>query len=839
MVDFKKRVSGTSAGTKPILPAEIYEKADRASDTGPLRPAQLAVLDEWHKKRRAERNVIVKMHTGQGKTLIGLLILQSKMNEKAQPGLYICPNTYLVQQTIAQAKRFGIRCCTVEGDLPEAFTDGEQILVTTVQKVFNGLTKFGLGPQAQAVGSLVMDDCHACIDAIHQGMKIALSRTHSAYAPLLALFGTDLREQRMGTHAEIEQGEYKAFLPVPYWAWTEHQGDVAAVLAKHIWTDEIKYAWPLVKDSLQHCTCIISGDSIEIEPHLPPLEAFTSYMNADHRVFMSATVTNDAFLVKGLGLQPATIEHPLVDQKERWSGEKMILIPSLIDPVLDRALVVGEFGKPQPKRRYGVVAITPSFKKAEDWQKAGAISPTTKTIWTVIEKLKQGQCEETVVIANRYDGIDLPDRSCRLLILDSKPQGETLTDRWTEDCRAESEVTLTRMARTVEQGLGRSVRGEKDYSVIIITGPDLVKLLRQKKTREYFSAQTQTQIRVGLEIIDFAKEEISAGKEPNEVLKEVMNQCLKRDSGWKDYYEQQMSELTSVPMPPKALDIFTAEYNAETAFQSGKPEKAMKLLQDLLDEKKIAGAERGWYLQEMARYAQAFDRERSNELQVAAHRSNKHLLKPRKGMLFEPLSAKGQKRVERIVSWVKEFATAEDLLIEIDAITTDLRFGVASDDFESAFDRLGKALGFDANRPDKELREGPDNLWALKDNLYWLIECKSQVEASRKEINKHETGQMNNSCAWFKKQYKGATSRNLMVIWTKTVGSSAGFTQDVQIMRNKNLELLIKKVKAFFGELIGMDLQDLSEAKLQANLERHGLSVDALTSNYSEAPIQK
>jgi|ERR1035441_1250234 hypothetical protein len=202
----------------------------------------------------------------------------------------------------------------------------------------------------------------------------------------------------------------------------------------------------------------------------------------------------------------------------------------------------------------------------------------------------------------------------------------------------------------------------------------------------------------------------------------------------------------------------------------------------------------------MARYAQVFDQDQSNELQVAAHQLNRYLLKPRKGMLFERISAKGQRRIERIFSWVKEFSTAEDLLVEIDAITTDLRFGVASDDFELAFDRLGKALGFDANRPDKELREGPDNLWALKDNLYWLIECKNQVDANRKEINKHETGQMNNSCAWFKKQYKGATSRNLMIIWTKTVGAAAGFTQDVQIMRSKKLELLVKKVKAFFGE---------------------------------------
>ena len=104
MVDFNKQLSGGGAGTKPIVPTEIYEKADRESDTGPLRPAQIAVLNEWHSKRRAERDVIIKMHTGQGKTLIGLLILQSKMNETEEPAVYICPNIYLVNRAVAREK---------------------------------------------------------------------------------------------------------------------------------------------------------------------------------------------------------------------------------------------------------------------------------------------------------------------------------------------------------------------------------------------------------------------------------------------------------------------------------------------------------------------------------------------------------------------------------------------------------------------------------------------------------------------------------------------------------------------------------------------------------------
>jgi len=836
MVDFNRRLDPDGGGAKPIEPAEIWEKSDRESDTGPLRPAQISVLEEWHNNRRTDRDVIVKMHTGQGKTLIGLLILQSKLNELNEPALYICPNKNLAQQTLQQAQRFGIKCCTAETDLPEAFADAEQILVTYVQKVFNGLTKFRLGPQSQTVGALVMDDCHACIDSIRGGVKITVPRAHSAYQPLLALFGSDLKEQGGGTFADIEQGDYSAFLPVPYWAWVAHHHDVAGILAKYAKTNEVKFAWPLIKDTLEHCSCLISGTSLEIEAAAPPLDVFGTYEKAKHRVFMSATVTNDAFLVKGLGLAPDVIRNPLLDKKEKWSGEKMILMLSLMDSSLGRDFVIKALGKPQ-KRPFGVVVITPSFKVAEDWTKVGAKCPSSETIDASIEDLRQGKTDEPVVIANRYDGIDLPDNACRVLIIDSKPQGETLMDRWSEVCRAESEVTLIKMARTIEQGLGRSVRGEKDYSVILMIGADLVKQFRAKHNRKYFSEQTQTQISIGMKIMEFAKEDIAAGKKPNAVFIELMNQCLKRDSGWKTYYDQQMSKIANAPAVPAALEIFTAEHSAELLFRSGKPQKAIDVLQALLDREKMVGVESGWYLQEMARYAYSFDKAHANELQVAAHKRNRYLLRPQKGMEFETISAVGQKRIERLVAWIKQFDSGDDLGAEIEAITANLRFGVAASDFEAAFDQLGKALGFVTQRPDKELREGPDNLWALRDNHFWLVECKNQVDVNRKEINKQETGQMNNSCAWFKQHYPGATKNGMMVIWTKVVGASGGFNDNVGVMTNKSLEKLVKNAREFFGELKAVDLHDISEIKLQENLDRYSLTVDELVSNYSEEPV--
>ena len=144
MVDFRKRL-GVKTATAIIDPVALYETLDRASDKGELRKAQTSILQDWHKNRRDNKDLILKMHTGQGKTLVGLLILYSKLIELKEPVLYLCPTNQLVNQTCMQAKQFGINHCIAEDELPNEFLDGKSILITSVQKLFNGLTKFGIG----------------------------------------------------------------------------------------------------------------------------------------------------------------------------------------------------------------------------------------------------------------------------------------------------------------------------------------------------------------------------------------------------------------------------------------------------------------------------------------------------------------------------------------------------------------------------------------------------------------------------------------------------------------------------------------------------------------------
>lgn len=833
MVDFNKLL-GKKAVSKPLDPCEIYESLDRASDKGPLRPAQLAVLNSWHSTFRDKKDVILKLHTGQGKTLLGLLMLQSKLNEGKGPALYLCPNNFLITQTCEQAEGFGVPFTTIEGaGLPDAFTGAKKILITNIQTLFNGLTKFGLAAKSQVVGSLVMDDAHACIDSIKDQVSICIGKDVGAYGELVSLFGAALRDQGVGTYADLLRNEYDAILPVPYWEWMDKVADVAGILSRYSEQKAIKFAWPLLKDMLQDCQCVVSGTALEITPYLPPLQQFGAFYKATHRVFMSATVTDDSFLLKGLRLSSDVITKPLIYDKEKWSGEKMILLPTLIDPKIDREKIVAEFAKPVDARRYGVVALCPSSKKTGDWRGYGAEIADTTNIETKIASLKAGSYKNTLVIVNRYDGIDLPDNACRVLIIDSRPYSESVLDRYMERCLGNGDAIAMATARKIEQGLGRSVRGEKDYCAILLTGPDLIKEVQTTSAPcfRFFSAQTRTQIEIGLALAEHAKEE---GADPWAAFQELIKQSLRRDPGWKNFYTQQMDEMPAPSPNHGRLEILALELQAEQKAEDGLYDEAAATIQTLMDRHIRDDAERGWYLQEMARFLHRSSKTRSNTYQTTAHKKNRALLKPREGMVVQKIAPLSQRRVDRIIENIQRLKSFSELALAVDEIVSKLAFGVESDTFEQALDELGKLIGFACERPDREWKEGPDNLWCLREGEYLLFECKSEVQETRAEISKYEADQINTSYAWFLKTYPGVRVRNLLVHPAKKLGAAAAFLCDVEGVRKPSLDKLAANVRKFFGEFKTVDLRDISPEHVQRLLDSHGLGVADLWSKYGE-----
>ena len=99
------QLAGTSVVDTATEPRRIFA-ALPAKDPryGYPRDVQTEIWEGWH-PRRTERDLVIKMNTGGGKTVVGLTILKSCLNEGVGPAAYISPDIYLKNQVIAEAGR--------------------------------------------------------------------------------------------------------------------------------------------------------------------------------------------------------------------------------------------------------------------------------------------------------------------------------------------------------------------------------------------------------------------------------------------------------------------------------------------------------------------------------------------------------------------------------------------------------------------------------------------------------------------------------------------------------------------------------------------------------------
>ncbi len=840
MIDFSKKIP-SAVSSRKINPVEIYETLDRKSEAGPLRPAQNRVLKEWYENNKNKKDIIVKLHTGAGKTLIGLLMGLSYINSGEGPVMYVCPNIYLMQQVCADAQKFGVPFCFINDDnvLPGDFLNGDKILITYVQKVFNGLSIFGIGNRSTNVGCIILDDSHACIDSILGACTINIfsEEDNKLYSAIKNLFEDDLKLQGEGTYQDLSQNQYSTIMPIPYWNWHDKSAQITELISMYTEKNNIKFAWAILKDHLNMCQAYISSNKIEISPLSVPIKTFGIFNNASHRILMSATTQEDTFFIKGLGLSAEAVSNPLIDKEYTWSGEKMILIPSLICEETD----INEIEKillTIKHPHFGIAALTPSFKKAEKYTQYGGILPSGSSMYKTVQKFKSEYEDTLIVFANRYDGIDLPDDICRILFIDSLPYYDLLIDKYEEICRPNSEIIKIKTIQKIEQGLGRSVRGEKDYCVIIILGNDLIKYLKSINNTKYFSSQTQRQLEIGFEIINMAKEDNSDNNEMS-LLISTVRQCLDRNDGWKAYYSAKMDEPHTFDANRETMyQILEKEQKAFYNYLSGDLSSACVFIQDIIDLC-TNNDEKGWYLQLKAKYMYGISKTESNTLQVAAFNKNTELLKPLSGITYNKLSYPvNEQRANCIKKKVMTYANYNEFSLELEDLLSKFSFGISSDVFERTVKELGEILGFASQRPDKDIRKGPDNLWCNESNGYILIECKSEVEATRETIKKSEAGQMEEHCGWFESEYKSIEYNSIMIIPTKKLSSDAYFNHATKVMNKKALKEFKNKIRSFFSEFKKYEFSALTPETISHWIINHNLKFDDIVNLYSVDPVK-
>lgn len=792
------------------------------------RDVQSQVWDRWI-ARRTERDIVVKMNTGGGKTVVGLLMLKSCLNEGVGPAVYITPDKYLSKQVIKEANELGIKFTTdhQSGD----FLQGNAILVTNIFHLINGLSVFGTADTGIKIpiGALLIDDAHACLTTAESQFNLTISAKTDLYKALFAVLRDGLLEQNDVKLLEIEDGVPDQEMLVPFWIWQKKMNHVTKLLTDARQDDEIKFEWPLIKNHLAQCRCVISGSQLEISPKCLPIEAIPSFTEAKRRIFMTATLADDSILVSDFNAKPETVLNHITPNVANDIGDRMILVPQEIDPELSE-VAIREFLKLKSKS-YNTVVIVPSDRRCEFWANSADLIVNATNIEAAVERLKSEHVG-LVVMINKYDGIDLPGSACRILVLDGLPQARRLYERIETNMLAGSDHIIYRQIQRIEQGMGRGIRGNDDHCVVLLMGASLIKTIFLIGAKQKFSPATRAQLEKSTEVAGQLEEGIQE-------LDDAMSVCLKQQLEWKKVSREAVANIT---YPPKGSvrSIAIAQRQAFDAASIGGIKDAQRYIQTVLNE---SGSEsdniKGWLKWQLAEYTHFTDPVQAQQLLKSAIQANRRLNRPIDGIDYQKLNGKDLQQA-RNIAWktLSYGGKTNNLLIHVNGIVDDLAFVPENaNEFEAAIQQLGEFLGFLSQRPENDFNHGPDCLWAVGTLKYFVIECKSGATAEK--ITKYYANQLSGSINWFAQRYdQSCTPIPIMIHPSKVYEAAASPHPGTYIITSATLPLLRDAVRGFAKALtVAGDTVDAE--KVQVLLDHHNLSSDKFLQAFCEKPKAK
>ncbi|MCL6423654.1 DEAD/DEAH box helicase family protein [Brachybacterium sp. JHP9] len=758
-IDLKRL--GNRTGEPVTNPRDIFDALPN-TPWPRLRLEQGEVLKVWHDQKRAQRDVVIKQNTGGGKTVVGLLIAQSSLNEGVGPAVYLAPDTYLASQVLKEASALGI--AAVDDFQSEDFRASKAILVTTLQKLVNGRSVFGVVGGARPtvpLGVVVVDDAHSALAIAKQQFTVTIPRAKPVYRELLDVFAESLKEQSASAWHAIDGGFGGLPLRVPFWTWTAQQDRVRALLDPLGRDQEEKwiyFSWPLTSPVLDLCTATVTSDAIEIAPPCAPIELIPSFRNATRRVYLTATLSDDGVLVTDLAADPADVLTPVTPDRAADLGDRLILAPLALNPSLGEDAVremVKEFSRGQwvagggenESQRINVIVLVPSDKRATEWAPYADHTYRVGDLDAAVDRLKAGEWLGVVVLVNKYDGVDLPDDACRLLVIDGVPFPLSPGDARAAAALAGTDTFAARQTQRIEQGMGRGIRDAEDHCAVLLLGSTLALSLRSPAARQHYSPATRAQINLSLELAGQIQGEGLSG------VRDALILFLSRDSEWRRLSRAATAGV-EYDRAGRVTDVAIARRKGFDLARAGRPHDAEQTLTDGI--RALKPYERGWYQEEAAAYAHRYDPDRAQTILQEARLANINVMMPVTAIPVRVLRPSTAQANAASAYLTRKYASGVELVLAfttiLDAIVYD-RDRVAVDAAEQAFEDLGFHLGFEAERPDKRYNTGPDGIWSVSDTTQLLIELKTGVHRDDARIIKSELDQASGHINWHRENY--------------------------------------------------------------------------------------
>jgi hypothetical protein len=740
------RVTITKPAGRPIDPISLFQRL-RVSDpaVNDLWLAQGDALRQWDTARTLE-DVAVVLNTGAGKTLVGLLVAQSIVNETNGHVIYACSSVQLVKQTADKALGYGLPHTTYTDRAfsNELYSQATAPCITTYHALFNGRSRFA----GQEIAAIIFDDAHTAANLLRDQFTLRITKDAlpEAFGQLVQLYRPYHRAigQELGYLDTQDRQDAGTAWFVPPFAVHEQLAELQWVLreaspAKHTST---MFAWPYLRDHLDHCAVFVSGSEVTFTPPIVPVLSLPYFGKGIRRLYLSATMAAEDAFIRAFGRAPEKVIAPTTTAGE---CERLILVPSALRK---RAKNQTDLAIAQHiVKDHKSLVLVPTKRRSDAWKRIA--KDYKDNVPEQVEQFKQDKAPACLVLTARYDGVDLPGDTCRVLVIDSLPTGLGALERFLWERLRVLSLLRSTIASRVVQSFGRISRGMSDHGVVVLVGDHLVDWVLTPRNQAALPDFLRRQVQIGLQV--------SLQAESAQDLVDAAGLCLTRDPNWMHLYQSSMESLASTAEAPNEDDGTVSISKAEAAFGhalwSRDYAEAAKALQRDLDAtfslSRPTGAWHALWLGYV--YDLLGDRNRAAGLYARAHRAERYI---------PPVEARetieGQASLSPQISAVVEFLTRDNTphletpkLLEVELGPLDGSGSVPQ--VEAAIASLGAYLGLQSRRPDHEVRSGPDVLWHLPGGPALSIEAKTD-KGEKSVYSKDDLGQLRDHRQWVTEQ---------------------------------------------------------------------------------------
>ncbi len=760
---------------KPVAasdPEDLFRNLHRrAPEIRHLWSQQADLLRAYYKECPNTPDVAIELPTGAGKTLVGLLIAEWRRQSKGERAAYVCPTRQLARQVGAHAGNYGIPTHVLIGTQraynPTEFSNYQSsraIAVTTYSAIFN------VNPRIKDAQTLILDDAHAGENFMANMWSLEISRDEDSnlYFDVLGLlkpaFDSGTFADLMG-NSELRVKTQDLIELVPGAHLRANANAITNLLNERIPHQTPQwFSWNEIRGHLQASNIFVSWDHILIRPFIPPTRSHTPFSQGNQRIYMSATLGEGGELERITGID-RIVRLPLpTGWDKRGSGRRLFLMPELAFLQQDAVEVVGDAiqklgrGLVLAPSKHGLVADRIlNDLKARGIRKFGA-----EEIEDSLEPFTNST--NSVLFLYRYDGIDLPDETCRLVVLGGLPSGTNLQERFLWNRISTIALLRDRVLTRITQGVGRCTRSDNDYSVVIVVGTELTNFLQKQDNLHILTPELQAEIIFGIEN---SREQCEPSK-----YTELIEAFLKQDDEWKNADAEivslresntRYSDPVSRQLKVAIVDEVAYQYarwndDLETAL-----ERARKVADALSgDETKTY---RAWWYYLSADVAMALFEETGR----TEYRDTAMDLLSRASVCSPSIRWFAKLR-RSLTDGVEERDSNEITAAAVEAIRRQLiHWGAVGPRFEEELSRiatnlhstdhkhfhqglkgLGTVLGFGTELPDSNA--APDCVWYIGRDIYISHEAKTEHSPGG-PIGASDVRQAENHWKWVRKVY--------------------------------------------------------------------------------------